>query len=126
MNQGYPERWPKLIPLRTGWQVLPKGRAADEEKGRTPDLVSDESAPNHSARTHGLNICLYLGARFLFPKYYYYYYYYYYYFHRTFSLINRSHVCFVDNKSMTRHKQAWSNDFTLSNFRHVRIQVILL
>ncbi|KAJ7006494.1 hypothetical protein NC653_005756 [Populus alba x Populus x berolinensis] len=29
----------------------PKRSAADEERGRTPDLVSDESAPNHSART---------------------------------------------------------------------------
>ena len=50
-NQGYPERWPRLIPFRTGWQVLPKRPAADEERGRTPDLVSDESTPNHSART---------------------------------------------------------------------------
>jgi len=33
--------------------VLPKGPAANEERGRTPDLVSDKSAPNRSARTHG-------------------------------------------------------------------------
>ncbi|KAJ6870187.1 hypothetical protein NC652_035954 [Populus alba x Populus x berolinensis] len=41
----------ELIPFRTGWQVLPKGPAADKERGRTPNLISNESAPNHSART---------------------------------------------------------------------------
>ncbi|KAJ6905848.1 hypothetical protein NC652_023564 [Populus alba x Populus x berolinensis] len=50
-NQGYPERWPRLILFRTGWQVLPKRPAADEERGRTPNLISDKSATNHSART---------------------------------------------------------------------------
>jgi hypothetical protein len=44
--------------LRTGWQVLPKGPAADEERGRTPDLISDESAPNCSARTPWVHFSL--------------------------------------------------------------------
>jgi hypothetical protein len=30
--------------------VLPKRPTADEERGQTPDLVSDKSVPNHSAR----------------------------------------------------------------------------
>jgi hypothetical protein len=49
---------------RPGWQGLPKRPAADEERGRTPDLVSDESAPNRSARTS----CFYLhlGVTFFF------------------------------------------------------------
>ena len=38
-NQGYPERWPRLIPFRIGWQVFPKQPAVDEERGRTPDLM---------------------------------------------------------------------------------------
>ena len=38
----YPRRWPRLIP-QSGWQGLPKRPSADEEEGRTPNLVSDES-----------------------------------------------------------------------------------
>ncbi|KAI9388343.1 hypothetical protein POPTR_009G048602v4 [Populus trichocarpa] len=54
---------------RPGWQGLPKRPAADEERGRTPDLVSDESAPNRSARTS----CFYLhlGVTFFFFFFFY-------------------------------------------------------
>jgi hypothetical protein len=47
VNQGIPG-FAQTNP-RPGWQGLPKRLAADEERGRTPDLVSDESAPNRSA-----------------------------------------------------------------------------
>jgi len=36
--------------------VLPMGPAADEERGQTPDLVSEESAPNRFARTPWVKI----------------------------------------------------------------------
>ena len=49
LNQGIPGF--AQTNLRPGWQGLLKRPAADEERGRTPDLVSDESAPNRSART---------------------------------------------------------------------------
>jgi hypothetical protein len=38
----YPRRWSRLI-SQSGWQGLPKRPSADEEEGRTPNLVSDES-----------------------------------------------------------------------------------
>jgi hypothetical protein len=44
VKPGYPRRWPKLISW-PGWQGLPKRPSADEEEGRTPNLVSEESMP---------------------------------------------------------------------------------
>jgi hypothetical protein len=44
VKPGYPRRWPRLIPW-PGWQGLPKRPSADEEEGRTLNLVSDESMP---------------------------------------------------------------------------------
>ena len=49
VNQGIPG-FTQTNP-RPAWQGLLKRPAADEEKGRIPDLVSDESAPNRSTRT---------------------------------------------------------------------------
>ena len=49
VNQGIPG-FVQTNP-RPGWQGLPKRPAADKERGRTADLVSDESAPNCPART---------------------------------------------------------------------------
>jgi len=49
VNQGIPGF--AQTNSRPGWQGLSKRPAANEERDRTPDLVSDESAPNRSART---------------------------------------------------------------------------
>jgi len=56
VNQGIPG-FAQTNP-RPGWQGLPKRPVADEERGRTPDLVSDESTPNRSARTSWVNMTL--------------------------------------------------------------------
>ena len=48
---------------RPKWQGLPKRPAADEERGRTSDLVSDESTPNRSARTFLITHNLYLNKK---------------------------------------------------------------
>jgi hypothetical protein len=48
---------------RSGWQGLSKRPAADEERGRTPNLVSDESAPNRSSKTFLITHNLYLNKK---------------------------------------------------------------
>jgi hypothetical protein len=42
--------------LRPGWQGLLKRPTANEKRGWTPNLVSDESAPNRSARTSWVSL----------------------------------------------------------------------
>ena len=61
LNQGIPG-FVQTNP-RSKWQGLPKRPAADEERGRTSDLVSDESTPNHSARTFLITHNLYLKKK---------------------------------------------------------------
>ena len=61
VNQGIPG-FAQTNP-RPKWQGLPKRPAADEERGRTSDLVSDESTPNRSARTFLITHNLYLNKK---------------------------------------------------------------
>jgi len=61
VNQGIPD-FVQTNP-RPGWQGLSKRPAADEERGQTPNLVSDESAPNRSSKTFLITHNLYLNKK---------------------------------------------------------------